>query len=75
MGAATISMDGSSISLSIGSSSITLTSEGISSKGTMLTMESTTGTRISGGQSIDISATQNHIGGETKMDGGDVFVN
>ena len=38
-------------------------------------MESTTSTSISGGQNIDISATQNHIGGETKMDGGDVFVN
>ncbi|MFC2636672.1 phage baseplate assembly protein V, partial [Prevotella histicola] len=75
VGGAAISMNGSSITLSIGSSSITLTSDGISSKGTMLTMESTTGTRISGGQSIDISATQNHIGGETKMDGGDVFVN
>ncbi|RQE00811.1 type IV secretion protein Rhs [Prevotella intermedia] len=75
VGSASISMNNSSITLSIGSSSITLTSENILSKGTTLSMESTTSTSISGGQNIDISATQNHIGGETKMDGGDVFVN
>ena len=75
VGAASISMNTSSIVLGIGASSITLTEESISLKSTNLILESTSGTTISGGNSVDISSAKNHIGGETKMDGGDVFVN
>lgn len=75
VGAAFISMNTSSIVLGIGASSITLTEESISFKSTDLSLESTSGTTISGGNSVDISSAKNHIGGETKMDGGDVFVN
>ncbi|MBW4760786.1 type VI secretion system tip protein VgrG [Prevotella denticola] len=75
VGAASISMNTSSIVLGIGASSITLTEESISFKSTNLILESTSGTTISGGNSVDISSAKNHIGGETKMDGGDVFVN
>jgi type VI secretion system secreted protein VgrG len=56
------------ITLRVGASSLVMDSAGnITLSGTVI--------KVAGKTSTDISAPRNHIGGTTKLDGGDVFIN
>jgi type VI secretion system secreted protein VgrG len=57
----------SKVTIKVGGSSIVI-------DGTSITIDSKN-IIVSGKTSIDVSSPKNHIGGETKMDGGDVFIN
>ncbi|HCM35921.1 phage baseplate assembly protein V [Chryseobacterium sp.] len=64
------------ITLKTGKSSITLNTDGtILINGKAVGVGGTDGVGIKGGKTITVNSPKNHIAGETKMDGGDVFVN
>lgn len=43
--------------------------------GKVINFDGSDGVGVKGGKAIEINSPKNHIGGETKLDGGDVFVN
>ncbi|WP_241315594.1 type VI secretion system Vgr family protein [Chryseobacterium arthrosphaerae] len=64
------------ITLKTGKSSLTMKSDGtILINGKVINLDGSDGVGVKGGQAIEINSPKNHIGGETKLDGGDVFVN
>jgi uncharacterized protein involved in type VI secretion and phage assembly len=64
------------ITLTTGQSSITMQEDGtIIVKGKLVGIGATEAIGIGATNAIDISSKNNHIGGITKMDGGDVFIN
>ncbi|MGN7863982.1 type VI secretion system Vgr family protein [Chryseobacterium sp. 22458] len=64
------------ITLTTGKSSLTMKSDGtILINGKVIGLDGSDGVGVKGGQAIEINSPKNHIGGETKLDGGDVFVN
>jgi hypothetical protein len=64
------------ITLKTGESSITMKSDGtILISGKIIGIGGSKGVGINGGEAIEINSPKNHIGGETKMDNGDVFIN
>lgn len=66
----------SQITIKTGASSITMKSDGtIIISGKIIGIGGSNGVGINGGQAIEINSPKNHIGGETKIDGGDCFIN
>lgn len=64
------------ITLTTGKSSLTMKSDGtILINGKVINFDGSDGVGVKGGKAIEINSPKNHIGGETKLDGGDVFVN
>ncbi|WP_185148466.1 type VI secretion system Vgr family protein [Chryseobacterium pennae] len=64
------------ITFKTGKSTITLNTDGtILINGKVVGVGGTDGVGIKGGKAITVNSPKNHIAGETKMDGGDVFVN
>ncbi len=64
------------ITLTTGKSSLTMKSDGtILINGKVIGVGGSEGVGLKGGKAIEINSPKNHIGGETKMDGGDVFIN
>jgi uncharacterized protein involved in type VI secretion and phage assembly len=75
-GAAALTMDSGGVIDLSGNSQITIKVGGSSIviDGCSITLNSDSIT-VAGKTAIDVSSPKNHIGGETKMDGGDVFIN
>lgn len=64
------------ITFKTGKSTITLNTDGtILINGKVVGVGGTDGVGIKGGKAFTVNSPKNHIAGETKLDGGDVFVN